>query len=172
MGGDAHVRLYWWEIESAAYRSLRPAARALLVELKALFNGLNNGELFLSVREAAKRLGCGKNLAAELFEELQGRGFIRANEVGAFNMKSAARRGKATTWILTEHPFGNVTAGTRDFMRWQRPPSTKRIDGPSGRDGRSPSQGQCPLESAPTVPVTGTVPAKQTGYRSPLEAHR
>lgn len=172
MGGDAHVRLYWWEIESAAYRSLRPAARALLVELKALFNGLNNGELFLSVREAAKRLGCGKNLAAELFEELQDRGFIRPNEVGAFNMKSAARRGKATTWILTEHPLGNATAGTREFMRWQPTPSTNRIDGPSGRDGRSPSQGQCPLESAPTVPVTGTVSAKRTGYRSPLEAHR
>lgn len=172
MGGDAHVRLYWWEIESAAYRSLRPAARALLVELKALFNGLNNGELFLSVREAAKRLGCGKNLAAELFEELQDRGFIRPNEVGAFNMKSAARRGKATTWILTEHPFGNATAGTRDFMRWQPRSTMKAIDGPSGRDGRSLSQGQCPLESAPTVPVTGTVSAKRTGYRSPLEAHR
>lgn len=145
VGGDAHhVRLYRWEITSTAYRSLKPAARALLVELKALFNGFNNGELFLSVREAAKRLGCGKNLAAELFDQLEDRGFIRPNEVGAFNMKAASGMGKATSWILTEHPFGNATAGTMDFMRWQPPPSNKTIGGPSGRDGRSPSQGQYP----------------------------
>lgn len=120
IGGDAHhARLYQWELRSAAYRSLSMGARALLVELKALHNGHNNGDLFLSVREAARRLGCGKNLAAKLFCELEERGFIRPNEVGAFNMKAASGRGKATSWILTEHPVGNATTGTKDFMRWR-----------------------------------------------------
>lgn len=144
VGGDAqHVRFYQWEIKSAAYRSLKPSARALLVEFKALFNGFNNGELFLSVREAAKRIGCGKNLAAELIEQLRDRGFIRPNEVGAFNMKAAAGGGKATSWILTEHPFGSATAGTKDFMRWQaNGPSTKAFDGPAHGDSRCRSEGQ------------------------------
>lgn len=142
--GDAqHVRFYQWEIKSAAYRSLKPSARALLVEFKALFNGFNNGELFLSVRQAAKRLGCGKNLAAELIEQLRDRGFIRPNEVGAFNMKAAAGGGKATSWILTEHPFGNATVGTRDFMRWPaKDPARKAIDGPAHGDSRCRSEGQ------------------------------
>lgn len=144
VGGDAqHVRFYLWEIKSAAYRSLKPSARALLVEFKALFNGFNNGELFLSVREAAKRIGCGKNLAAELIEELRDRGFIRPNEVGAFNLKAAAGGGKATSWILTEYPFGNATAGTKDFMRWQvKGPSTKALNGPAQGDSRCRSEGQ------------------------------
>ena len=120
IGGDGHhARLYRWELRSAAYCSLSMGGRALLVELKALYNGRNNGELFLSVREAARRLGCGKNLAARLFSELEERGFIRPNEVGAFNLKAASGRGKATSWILTEYAVGNATTGSKDFMRWR-----------------------------------------------------
>lgn len=63
IGGDGHhVRFYQWELKSPAYRSLSLGARALLIELKSLYNGSNNGDLFLSVREAARRLNCGKNL--------------------------------------------------------------------------------------------------------------
>ena len=143
IGGDAqHVRLYQWEIKSAAYRSLTADARALLVELKGLYNGSNNGDLFLSVREAARRVGCGKNLAGELFKQLQDRGFIRPNEVGAFNLKALAGRGKATSWILTEYAVGSSTAGTKDFMRWRANEPAKTFDGPSQRDSQSRSEGQ------------------------------
>ncbi len=55
-GDGAHVRLYRWLLNSPAYRSLWPASRALLVEVMALYNGHNNGELFLSHREAARRV--------------------------------------------------------------------------------------------------------------------
>jgi hypothetical protein len=41
-----HVRIYRWELESAAYRSLSLFARCLMVELKALYNGTNNGDLY------------------------------------------------------------------------------------------------------------------------------
>src|SRR5438128_644061 len=86
-GGDAqHVRLYRYEMESAAYRSLSLGARSLLIELRGLHNGSNNGELFLSVREAGRRLDCDKDFAAKLLAELRDRGFIRPREVGAFNM--------------------------------------------------------------------------------------
>lgn len=44
-------------LSSNAYRSLSCAARALLVELVMLHNGENNGSLYLSVRDAAARLG-------------------------------------------------------------------------------------------------------------------
>ena len=119
-GGDGqHARLYRWETESPAYRSLSVGARALLVELKALYNGSNNGDLFLSAREAAKRINSGKSYAAKRFLELQDRGFIRPKEIGAFNRKALAGSGKATSWVLTEFPIGNAAAGTKDFMRWQ-----------------------------------------------------
>ena len=118
-GGDGHhARLYRWEIESPAYRSLSVGARALLVELKALYNGNNNGDLFLSAREAAKRLNAGRSFAARRFLELQDKGFIRPKEIGAFNLKALAGSGKATSWVLTEFPIGNAATGTKDFMRW------------------------------------------------------
>ena len=46
-----YVALQFWLLESPAYRSLKPVARSTLVDLMALYNGANNGELFLSVRE-------------------------------------------------------------------------------------------------------------------------
>ncbi len=118
-GGGQHVRLHHWLLASPAYRSLTPAARALLVELMALYHGGNNGSLFLSVREAAKRLGIGKTLASRCFRDLTEKGFIRVVRQGAFNTKSAARRGDATAWLLTEFGLGGDKAGTRDFMRWR-----------------------------------------------------
>jgi hypothetical protein len=159
VGSGAHVRLYRWELKSAAYGSLTTHARALLVELKALYNGTNNGELFLSVRRAAERLGIGKNLAARCFKELQDRGFIRVKRPAAFNMKSGARRGEATIWILTEYAVGDALP-TKDFMRWQAPMNGKRrarksFDGTRPRHTSSPSEGQSTVTEAEVSPREG-----------------
>lgn len=150
---DHHARFYDWEHQSPAFQSLSANAVRLLLELKMLHNGRNNGAIFLSVREAARRLSVGKNLAAAMFGELQDRGFVRPNVVGAFDLKTGARRGAATSWILTEYPIGDeLGAGSRDFMRW-RPPAQKSFDGPSNRDRVSPIEGQ-------VVPPGGTPPPK------------
>lgn len=58
------VRLDYALLNSAAYRALSCAARALLVELAMLHNGENNGALYLSVRDAAARLGFSDSEAA------------------------------------------------------------------------------------------------------------
>jgi hypothetical protein len=117
---SAHVRFYWWELESAAYRSLCPVARCVLLELKALYNGTNNGSLFLSAREAGRRVGVGKSKAWEALRDLQMRGIIRPAVKGGFSWKTGSRRGDATAWILTEFPIGNEKGvGTREFMRWK-----------------------------------------------------
>lgn len=114
MGAGAHVRLYRWLLNSEAWRSLPCEARALLVELYALHNGANNGSLFLSVREGARRLGVGKTTAARAFADLLDRGFIRPNVQGAFSRKVR----HATSWVLTEFEYGGQLA-TKDFARWQ-----------------------------------------------------
>lgn len=114
MGKDRFVCLYHWLLKSEAYRSLNGTARALLVEFYALYNGRNNGELFLSVREAARRLRVAPNTAVKAIAQLQDRGFIRANHVGSFNWKG----GNATSWILTEFSFADQLP-TKDFMRWR-----------------------------------------------------
>lgn len=99
-----------------AYRSLKPPARALLVELYDLYNGQNNGELFLSVRKAARSIRVGNNLATKAFRELEDKGFIRVSQKGSFNQKLP----HATQWVLTEYPHAGKPP-SKDFMRWQAP---------------------------------------------------
>jgi hypothetical protein len=48
--------MYLSDVERPAYRSLSVGARALLFEIRALYHGVNNGELFLSVRRACELL--------------------------------------------------------------------------------------------------------------------
>src|SRR5918911_4926017 len=125
-------------LNSPAYRSLGCEARALLVEMKALYNGRNNGELHMSVRQARKRLGVGRKLAEKALSELQDRGFVAVVQKGSFHCKVRF----ATTWRLTEYEFEGRSA-TKDFMRWTPPAAAAKnavlpgdTDGaPQGRRG-------------------------------------
>lgn len=128
---EKHVRLYRWMTDSEAWQDLSAGGRALLVVLYGLYNGENNGALFLSVRDAAKATRVTKDTAARYFAELAGHGFIRAKSVGSFNRKNR----HASCWILTEFEYASQLP-TKDFMRWRRPQKSKA--GPEYLDQRSP----------------------------------
>jgi len=144
--------LHHYMLKSDAWRSLKPAARALYVELAMRFNGLNNGEIAFSVRQAARELNIAKDSASKAFRELAAKGFIKINQPGSFDWKL----GLATTWILTEHPLGNDLA-TKEFMSW-RPENLK--PGPKSRPNR-PNQGtgngKCAQFSVRSVPHQGPI---------------
>jgi hypothetical protein len=161
IGNGHHCRFHRWEVTTPAFRSLSIGARALLLELKMLYTGNNNGALFLSVREAGKRLNIGKNTAAPLFIELQETGFIRAKAKGAFNIKATRGGGAATTWVLTEFAHGNALP-TKDFIHWQptkpAPKPTTKNHSPVPLAGQPvPNSGTVPFKRRLTVPPTGTV---------------
>lgn len=151
-GEFRHVRLHHWLIQSKAYKDLSVGARALLVELYALYNGDNNGDLFLSTREAGARLRISKSSAWRLFAELENLGFIRPRERGAFSLKSR----HATTWILTEFAFAGQLA-TKDFMREQPAQKQKPVSpvGPLGPPEKPSPQFPYPK---PTLAVSSTGP--------------
>ena len=111
---ERFVKLNHWMLKSTAWRSLSPAARALYVELAQRYNGFNNGEISMSVREAARLVNVAKDTVTKCFRDLEAKGFIRRNVCGSFNYKLR----HATTWILTEHDFDGKSA-TKDFMRWK-----------------------------------------------------
>ena len=54
---EPFVMLPRYVMNSPAYASLSCYAECLLLRMKALYNGRNNGELHMSVRQAQKRLG-------------------------------------------------------------------------------------------------------------------
>jgi hypothetical protein len=74
-------------INSAAYRHASLPARAVLIELAALYVGTNNGRLGLSVRQAATLLNCAKDTASRAFRELSNKGLIEAAYIGNFKAK-------------------------------------------------------------------------------------
>ncbi|WP_265562800.1 hypothetical protein [Sphingomicrobium arenosum] len=121
--GAKHVRLYEAMLSTAAYRSLKPPARALLVELNRLYNGSNNGSLFCSQRHAAKALNYSSRASVKAaFDQLIDRGFVKENQKGGFDWKN----GHATTFILTQHGFNDAQA-TQDFRKWR--PSDQKTSG-------------------------------------------
>ena len=109
--GHTFVALYQWEMDCPAYRHLSVYGRALLMEFRKAYNGHNNGEIVMSVRQAA-------NTAAKTIKELQGNGWIRQTQKGAFSQKSNKT---ASTWRITNQPVG---AGvdvpeTKEYIRWR-----------------------------------------------------
>ena len=109
-----HVRITGFEIRCPAYRSLSCYARALLIEMRDLHNGRNNGEFYLSVREAAERLGCAPATAAKALQELEDKGWIKPSQKGSFRHKQK----EATTWILTNEAH-NGDLATKEYATWK-----------------------------------------------------
>ena len=79
------------------------ASRALLLELQAMFNGTNNGTLFLSVRDAADRLGFADLAAASsAIAELELLGLITVTIESSFAIKAgegSRARAYRLNWI-------------------------------------------------------------------------
>lgn len=117
--GEAHVRLYRHELDSPAYRSLCPEARALLVEIRGLYSGREN-RIHLSLRGMMQRLGVGRSRAEKARDQLLGRGFIQLLRPGSFNRKVRHAAEYALTNELLEPSRDGATA-PKDFMRWQPP---------------------------------------------------
>ncbi len=115
-GGGRFVSLPEWLMSSAAWQDLKPGPRALYVELKRKYNGGNNGEIFLSHRDAARALNMGREAVAGYFRELKAHGFIvetRGHCLGPSGV------GQSATYALCEEALDGKPA-TKDFMRWKK----------------------------------------------------
>lgn len=150
--GERFVKLEHWMLKSEAWRSLTPPARALYVELAQRYNGLNNGEISMAVREAARLIHVAKDTVSKAFRELLAKGFIRSNVPGDFNWKIR----HATTWFLTQHPVGDIAA-TKEFMRWS--PAKSEAGTNSGTRCPRPGTGElsCVARSQTGWPWLGTL---------------
>ncbi|WGI22401.1 hypothetical protein [Amylibacter sp. IMCC11727] len=114
--GSRHVRLEEWFQSSKAWSSMKPGPRALYIELKRRFNGGNNGDIFLSHRDAAKALNIGRDTVAGYYAELENRGFINKTRGHCLG---PAGVGQSSTYALTESAVG-LKAATKDFLQWSK----------------------------------------------------
>lgn len=118
------VRLDYQLLTSNAYRSLSPNARSLLVELAMLYNGDNNGSLYLGVRDAAYRLGVADLTAASrAFDDLKALGFLQMTQDAHFSIK-AGQASRARCWRLTWQPGPGKRIASLDFLNREPEPKT------------------------------------------------
>jgi hypothetical protein len=87
-------------LHSPQFSALSANSRALFFELHAMFNGTNNGAIFLSCRDAADRIGLADLKAVcAAFEELRAIGFITETIGSSFTIKPTGVS-KARAWQL------------------------------------------------------------------------
>lgn len=71
-----------------------------MFELLSMYNGRNNGEIFLSIRDATARLGCSDfHVAQNAFAELVALGLVERTFIGHFSIK-AGDGSRASAWRL------------------------------------------------------------------------
>lgn len=133
------VQLSHWFMDTPAWRTVAPGPRALYVELRRRFNGVNNGRITLSHREAAEALSVHRNTVGRWFDELEARGFITAQRGHCLG---PAGIGETTLWALDEEPLEGQPPAKR-FARWARTekqkPRTKSVT-PRHKNQDTPAQ--------------------------------
>ena len=117
------IQLHNWFCDCPSWRSLKPGPRALYLELKRRFNGGNNGELYLSHREASIALCIGRDTAGSYFADLQHAGFI-LQTLG--HCLGPSGLGQSAKWALTELPLNGAPA-SKQFMSWKKQNPRRKI---------------------------------------------
>jgi hypothetical protein len=128
-------------MQTAGWRALGPTAQALYPWIRLEWHGPranNNGKLRLSVRQAAERMGCGKNAAAQAFMALQEKGFLVVTEAARLGIEGGA---KSPAYELTEISLPNQPSGRKLYQSWREggdfPVIKTLTKNPSGRNGKT-----------------------------------
>jgi hypothetical protein len=99
-----------------AWRAMTPEGRLLWIELRGWLrnDGLNNGKVLRSCRDAAESIGLSKNTVARRFAELEHYGFLRKTAPGFLGSDG---RGIAAKYRFTDLAHGTHPP-TRDYEKW------------------------------------------------------
>jgi hypothetical protein len=171
-GGLPFVQLYHWLRKTPAWLSLSPYAKLLYIEMRAKYNGTNNGDISMSYREAEELVGCSNKPIPGAFRELQDRGFIIPVQKGAFTWKVRFQgSGRATTWRLTElsQDIPERAIATLDFKKWQPSENKTRHaeSGPYARPGRAISDAMTRPKRANGTPRAGHIDENAVQHGTP-----
>lgn len=115
--GERFIRLNHALLKTEAWGSLTCAQRCVYLALCMVYNGFNNGQIGLSVRQAAKLANCNKDTAAAALKTLETRGFIERMTPGAFSLKIR----HSALYRLTHLPVEDAPQipATCDYRTWR-----------------------------------------------------
>lgn len=87
ISGPPFVQLFRYMLETEAWRTLKPAARAVYVAIAGRYDESNNGFLAASVRDLASECVTDKNTVMAAVNTLIERSFIERTQEGSFSCK-------------------------------------------------------------------------------------
>ena len=126
-------------METPAWRALSTAAQALYPWIRLEWKGAklnNNGQISLSVSQAAERLGVKPDTAARAFHDLQAKGFLVLTREAQLGIIGAA---KGSTYELTEIAHRGETRPRRLYLVWsvdqEHPIKKCAVGNPTGANG-------------------------------------
>jgi hypothetical protein len=123
-------------IDSLAYRDLSLWSRAVLTEIVREMNGYNNGEIGLSQRQLANRLGTSNfRQIGRAIAELMEHGFIDIAVEGKWKQRLA--RQYRLTFVNTGSP-GRYRPATNEYRHWQ--PTRKSGVEPGSAEAVDPAE--------------------------------
>lgn len=145
--GQTYTTFQHWTLKSEAMLALSGNATKLMLRLALRHNGVNNGQITMSVREAANEVRCTTNTATKLFEELERLRFISCTRKGSFSQK----HGMASVWLLHWLP--------RNGQAWDGfgPEASPFMRLPPEATARPPKRKVRPPSVRPTVASDQTV---------------
>ena len=107
-----YAQLDYAFLRSDAFRQLSGSAVKIFLELRARYNGHNNGLIALSLDECTRLFSIGKGTAQRSFQELKAKGFVRTAKLGRWYGR------KASEWELTTLSRDGHLA-THDWKNWK-----------------------------------------------------
>jgi hypothetical protein len=131
--GPRFIQLFYFMLDSEAWKDIAPIERAIYLELTRRYNGSNNGRIGYSARQAAEDLKISKATAARALLGLQAHGFIVEEKHGAFYCKVR----HASEYRLTIYDSDVATSyaaklATKEFTRWTKIQNTGPVVRPTG----------------------------------------
>jgi hypothetical protein len=144
---DQFVALRFEMMKAPAWRAMSTSARIYYLALKSLWweKPNNNGEIFLSQRDAAEAMGVARSTIQKCHQELIHYGFV-VETLPAY--LGSDGRGRAPHLRLTELPTSDGPA-TKDYLDWDG----TLFEPPSRPDRDLPKKQKPGLDSSP--PWTG-----------------
>jgi hypothetical protein len=134
--GPRFLQIFYFMLDSAAWKDLNALERSLYFELTRRYNGTNNGRIGYSSRTAADEFKISKVTAAKALRSLERHGFIVCEKRGAFHCKAR----HASEYRLTIYDSDIATnyadkLPTKEFMRWPEIQNTVKLQTATGSVG-------------------------------------
>ena len=111
-GGGRFLALPHTLLHSPSFRQLSCPARAVLIEIAAIYDGQNNGRIGAGVRWLAERCKVSKDTISRAIQELEDGGFIAVMSKGSFREHQKRASEYRITWrkcdvtdALPTHPY-------------------------------------------------------------------